>query len=141
LVFAHPFFGDQFPWPALEDLRQGEGIIDIVNTYLGVGLNYGFVGIFFFVSFMLLGIFMIYARIRDIKQSDPDWALCGITLIACMVGTLVMIDSDSFTLAPSVMFYVLAGLGTTYVRLANSSPQKTRAIRPIAAQTGASRTF
>ena len=35
IVIAHPFFGDQFPWPEMEDLRQGEGIIDIVNSLSG----------------------------------------------------------------------------------------------------------
>ena len=62
IVLAHPLFGDQFPWPEMEDLRQGEGIIDIVNTYLGVALSYGFIGLFCFLSFILLGMTKVYAR-------------------------------------------------------------------------------
>ena len=122
LVLAHPFFGDQFPWPEMEDLRQGEGIIDIVNTYLGVALNYGLIGLFFFLSFILVGMTKVYARARELTRSDPDLALFGTSLIACIVGTLIMIDSNSFILGSEKMFYVLAGLATAYARL-TISPQ------------------
>jgi O-antigen ligase len=123
LVLAHPFFGDQFPWPEMEDLRQGEGIIDLVNTYLGVALNYGLIGLFCFLSFIVLGMITVYARTRELIQSDPDLALFGTSLIACIVGTLVMIDSNSFNMGPEKTFYVLAGLSTAYARLA-ISPQR-----------------
>jgi hypothetical protein len=124
LVFAHPFFGDQFPYPEMADLRQGEGIIDFVNTYLAVALNYGLVGLFCFLSFILLGTAKVYARTRELVHSDPDLALFGTSLIACIVGTLIMIESDSFNLGPQKIFYVLAGLSTAYARLARSPQQR-----------------
>jgi O-antigen ligase len=120
LVLEHPFFGDQFPWPEMEDLRQGEGIIDIVNTYLGVALNYGLIGLFLFLSFILVGMTRVYARARELSHSDPDLALFGASLIACIVGILIMIDSSSFILGCEKMFYVLAGLAAAYVRLTRS---------------------
>jgi hypothetical protein len=120
LVLAHPFFGDRFPWPEMEDLRQGEGIIDIVNTYLGVALNYGLVGLFCFVSFILLGMKGVYVRAKKLANSDPDLALLGASLIACIVGILVMIDSNSFALGCEKMFYVLAGLTSAYAMVARS---------------------
>jgi hypothetical protein len=126
VVFAHPFFGDQFPWPEMEDLRQGEGIIDVVNTYLGVALSYGFIGLFCFLSFILLGMTRAYARVRELSHSDPDLALFGASLTACIAGTLIMIDSNSFNLGPEKMFYLLAGLATAYARL-TISPQQTPA--------------
>jgi hypothetical protein len=127
LVLAHPLFGDQFPWPEMEDLRQGEGIIDIVNTYLGVALSYGLIGLFFFLSFILLGMTRAYARARELSHSDPDLALLGTSLTACIVGILIMIDSSSFILGCEKMFYVLAGLTTAYARLARS-PQHRSAV-------------
>jgi hypothetical protein len=127
LVLAHPLFGDQFPWPEMEDLRQGEGIIDIVDTYLGIGLFYGLTGLFCFWSFILLGMTTVYSRTREMVRSDPDLALFGTSIVACIVGTLVMIDSDSFTLGIEKMFYVLAGLATAYARLARS-PQHRPAV-------------
>jgi O-Antigen ligase len=123
LVLAHPFFGDQFPWPEMEDLRQGEGIIDLVNTYLTIALFYGLIGLFSFLSFILLGMMRVYARARELVHSDPDLAMFGTSLVACIVGTLIMIDSNSFALGCQKMFYVLAGLSTVYARLTRS-PQR-----------------
>lgn len=120
VVMAHPLFGDQFPWPEMEDLRQGEGIIDIVNTYLGVALNYGLVGLFSFFCFILIGMLKVYARTRQLARSDPDMALFGTGLIACIVGVLIMIDSNSFGSGIQKMFYVLAALTVVYARLTQS---------------------
>jgi O-antigen ligase len=124
IVLQHPFFGDQFPYPEMADLRQGEGIIDIVNTYLGVALNYGLIGLFCFLSFILLGMMKVYARTRVLVQSDPDFSLFGATIIACIVATLEMIYSASFGLGAQKMFYVLAGLATAYSRLPISAPHQ-----------------
>src|SRR5262249_20233150 len=33
LIQEHPFFGDQLVYQHMEDLRQGEGIIDLVNIW------------------------------------------------------------------------------------------------------------
>jgi O-antigen ligase len=134
IVLAHPFFGDQFPYPEMEDLRQGEGIIDIVNTYLGVALNYGLIGLFCFLSFILLGMTTVYARTKVLAHSDPDLALFGTSLIACIVGTLVMIDSNSFNLGCEKMFYVLAGLATAYARLTRSPQYRPAALTSRNAQ-------
>jgi hypothetical protein len=130
VALAHPFFGDQYPWPKMEDLRQGEGIIDIVNTYLGVALTYGLVGLFLFVGFILLGMMKTYVRARELTQSDPAFALFGASLIACIVGTLVMIDSSSFNLGSEKMFYVLGGLAAAYARarLTESPPHDPTAL-------------
>jgi hypothetical protein len=128
IVLGHPFFGDQLPWPEMEDLRQGEGIIDIVNTYLGVALSYGFIGLFCFLGFILLAMIRVYARTRVLADSDPDLALFGASLIACIVGTLVMIGSSSFILGAEKMFYVLAGLATAYARLSVSTPHRGAAV-------------
>ncbi len=128
LVLAHPFLGDQFPWPEMEDLRQGEGIIDLVNTYLGVALGYGLIGLFCFLSFILLGTTRVYLRARELARSDPDLALLGASLVACIVGTLVMIRTSSFGLGFQKMFYVLAGLATAYTRLKRSLQHRTSAL-------------
>ena len=126
IVMEHPLLGDQFPYPEMEDLRQGEGIIDIVNTYVGEALNHGLIGLFCFLSFILIGAMRVYKRSRELFHSDPDLASLGIALIACIVGTLIIIDSDSFNLAPQKMFYVLAGLTTAYIGLAGT-PQHLHA--------------
>jgi hypothetical protein len=123
IVLAHPLFGDQDPYREMEDLRQGEGIIDIVNTYLGVALAYGLIGLFCFLSFILLGMAKVYARTRVLVHSDPDLVLLGASLIACIVATLEMIYSCSFSQGVQKIFYVLAGFATAYAGLPEPLPR------------------
>jgi O-antigen ligase len=117
VVFKNPFFGNQFPWPELEDLRQGEGIIDLVNSYLAAALSYGFVGLFFFAGFLFVGMLKAYVRVRELSRFDPDLALLGTSLFACTVGIAVMIENTSFILGTAKMFFVLAGLTAAYARM------------------------
>jgi O-antigen ligase len=117
LIKEHPFLGDQLALTKMEGLRQGQGIIDTVNTYAGVALDYGLIGLSIFVGFILTALFKAYRASKVIAQSDPDLALLGTSLTACIVGTLLMIANSSFMYGYEEMFYVLAGLATAYVRL------------------------
>ena len=56
LIEAHPFFGDQLAFAHLQDLRQGQGIIDLVNTYVGVTVFHGLIGLMIFLGFFLSGL-------------------------------------------------------------------------------------
>ena len=122
IIQDHPFLGDQLARSKMEDLRQGEGIIDFVNAYMQVALYYGFVGLFLFLFFMLIALRKAYRTLKKSARSDPDLALLGASLVACIVGTLVMIAASSFIGAYAQMFYVLAGLAAAYANL-GVSPQ------------------
>jgi O-antigen ligase len=114
LIMNHPFFGDQDFMSKMQQLRQGQGIIDIVNTYAGTALEYGLVGLSLFVGFMLLGMIKGYGFMREIRDRDRDLARLGSCLLACIVGTMLMIYNSSFVFGYEKMFYVLAGLTAAY---------------------------
>ncbi|MEJ0005661.1 MAG: O-antigen ligase family protein [Steroidobacteraceae bacterium] len=116
LIVKHPFFGDQDFISKMQQLRQGQGIIDIVNTYAGTALEYGLVGLGIFVGFMLLCALKGYRFMADVRQYDGDLAGLGSCLLACVAGTLVMIYNSSLVYGYEKMFYVLAGLTTAYFR-------------------------
>ena len=98
----------------MEDLRQGEGIIDLVNTYAEVTLFYGSIGLVLFLALILVGLFKAYRASREFARRDPDYALLGISLVACLLGTLLMIGSASFILGLEKLFYLLSGLAAAY---------------------------
>ncbi len=66
LIERNFWFGDirAMAAPELEVMRNGEGIIDLVNTFLSVLLHYGAIGLFFFVG-------MFLAAIRSMATKDP----------------------------------------------------------------------
>lgn len=117
LITQSPLFGDQHAFFKMEDLRQGEGIIDLVNTYAAVALFYGFVGLTLFAGFMLVGLQRAYRTSRRSIASDPGFARLGAALGACIVGTLLMLATCSFILSLEKMYYVLGGLAAAYAHL------------------------
>jgi hypothetical protein len=139
LIMNHPLFGDQDFMSKMQELRQGQGIIDLVNTYAGAALAYGLVGLSLFVGFMLLAMVKGYRFMREVRDRDHDLARLGGSLLACIVGTMLMIYSCSLVFGYEKMFYVLAGLTTAYFRccLAQSEVSTAKASRLQSFDSGA----
>jgi|SRR5579883_1983012 len=132
LIKAHPLLGDQLALSHLQDLRQGQGIIDLVNTYVSITLFCGFTGLAIFLGIILSGIFKAYAGSRIRPAVTPDWPLLGAALTACSLGTILMLADCSFILGYATTFFVLAGLAAGY--------RKAGALAPPAAAVDASGT-
>jgi hypothetical protein len=127
LVQAHPLFGDPLAMQEMEDLRQGQGIIDIVNTYIGVLLFHGWVGLVLFLGFILSALTGVVRTAKVSISTDPDWTLLGFNIAACLVGMLFMIADCSLTFGIEKMFYILVALSAAYVRRGKQAiPLSTR---------------
>lgn len=114
LIQLHPFMGDPLAMTKMEDLRQGEGIIDLVNTYAGTTLFYGCIGLLVFMAPIVLGAFNAYRASKQIARRDLDYAFLGVSLVACLLGTLFIIANNSLIFGYEKLFYVLAGLAAGY---------------------------
>jgi O-antigen ligase len=114
VIQEHPLFGSSLALSEMQDLRQGEGIIDLVNTYAEIALFYGLVGLSLFVGFMLIGLFKAYRLASKAKRTDPDSAMLGGSLVAGIIGVMLMLENSSLSGGLSIMYYVLAGLAAGY---------------------------
>jgi O-Antigen ligase len=89
LIQQNPWIGNPFVLLQMEELRQGQGIIDLVNGYATVALFYGLVGLA-----MYLGVFIVVLSkgLAGYKQAckarDTDMALLGAVLFACLIANL-----------------------------------------------------
>jgi len=117
LIRENPIWGNSDAYIRLHDLRQGEGIIDFVNSYAEVAVFYGVVGLFFFLSFMLFGLVRSWWIARALRPIDPDLAAMGIAIVACITGSFLMLYTSSFVMAYEKLYFVLAGLASAFVRL------------------------
>jgi O-antigen ligase len=91
VIQKNPFFGayDYIYSSAVQELKQGQGIIDIVNFYLGVALSSGLVGLSFIVAFFLSPLIRLGSRVmkatrRKVTFDGTQWALIAIG-VSCMV--------------------------------------------------------
>jgi hypothetical protein len=58
-----------------------------------------------------------YRASRAAMQSDADLAFLGASLVACVLGTLLMIENASLILGYDRLFWVLAGFCAAYAHL------------------------
>jgi O-antigen ligase len=118
VVLDHPFFGawDFLQLPVMQQLKQGQGIIDIVNTYLGVALASGFVGLTLFCGFFLVILVELLAAMRRAGERDSDSYGVGQTLFCALLGILVMIFTTSSIGLIAVIYWSVAGLAQAYAR-------------------------
>jgi O-antigen ligase len=119
LMAQNPFFGSYSAASssAMEALRQGQGIIDVVNTYIGIGLNTGIVGLSLFGGFFLAVAAGIFAGMRRLPERNGEHHLLGRALLATLFGILLIIfTASSITVIP-VIYWSVAGLGVGYARM------------------------
>lgn len=131
IIQAHPLLGDQLALSDMQDLRQGEGIIDVVNTYLGVTLFYGFTGIVLFVTFQLLPLYRTRRALRRLSPSDSDDVLLAIALAATIIGSIILLADSSFRAAPKCIFYVLIATAEAYLALRYSTTSRAASAAEI----------
>jgi len=118
LVMQNPVFGSRNFLAYMEELRQGQGIIDLVNAYATIALGYGLVGLGLFLGFFATILLRCIKSIRQLSTVDPEFALTGAGQVAALVGALVMILTVNLYMSAGTLVWVLAGMGVAYARLA-----------------------
>jgi hypothetical protein len=117
LIQLNPFFGSPFVTNYMEEMRQGQGIIDIVNTYAYISLFFGLVGCALFVAcFVYPMVRAAYSAFRA-RQGDEDDGNIGIILIASVLGTMLMMATGSFGGTFEFVSWALCGLCCAYTAL------------------------
>ena len=114
LIKQNPFFGNPFALRYMGELRQGQGIIDLVNTYASVSVFYGLVGCTLFVGCLVYPLLRSLLVVYKASAVDADGANLGAVLVASALGSLLMMATASFGLGFEVLTWALAGLCSGY---------------------------
>ena len=123
VLMMNPMFGSPLYMSnaAMEQLRQGEGIIDMVNSYMGVAMYSGLVGVALFAGAFvsnLLGLFGCLRRLED--KSSEEFAI-GRALLATLFGVMVSIATLSSIDAVPVVYWCLVGTCSAYLHQARAA--------------------
>lgn len=107
-----------FDAPELQVMRQGEGIIDIVNSYLGVILHAGLTGLIFFIGMFIRGLLVVRQGVRRSHQTgNEDMALLGRALFAIVVAIMFIIFTLSGIFLVPTIYFAFIGLCGAYAHL------------------------
>jgi hypothetical protein len=110
VVMRNPMFG-AYDFILNEDMKQlvqGEGIVDMVNSYLGIALSGGFVSLSFFVgSFFVAGLHCLTAMktLAKSKLEEYSAAVAALAALLCMAVTLG--TTSQVTVIPYFVWLVL----------------------------------
>ena len=114
LIQESPFLGDQQALSKMEDLRQGQGIIDLMNGFVNVLLDNGFLGLTLFLSFVVIGVTRAWMLSRANSRVGGDLAPIGAALVACILGTLLMMWAGGLIVSTTC---ILVGLAAAFADL------------------------
>jgi len=102
----------------MQSLIQGQGIIDIVNTYLQVLLEYGYSGLIAFIMIfvsVLSGLFRARSKlIRSDKYVEFNLANILISMLVCTLLLITTVSSLGNSIM-SVIYWLLVGLSVAKV--------------------------
>lgn len=127
LIQQNPFFGTPFFMQYMESLRTGEGIIDLVNTYAIVALNFGLVGATLFVGFFLAVLLNTFREVRRHAAYDREFSLLGASVMAALIGMLVIIATVSNIYGVPFLYIALAAVCVSYCRIARQEAWQPQA--------------
>ena len=101
----------------MQAMIQGEGIIDIVNTYLNIALNYGIVGLALFVSVFVAVLFAIRQKLKRVIDKNSEFHLLGRCLIAIIISILTTIATVSSIGTVAITYWAIVGIAVAYTRI------------------------
>jgi len=130
IVAQSPLLGDPHALLKMQHLRQGQGIIDLVNGYLLILLNDGVIGLGLYMSFMLGGFMKAWGTSRRVVETDPKYSLVGGSLAASICGVLLIMAGDGML---DLVMCVLSALAVAYSEVSRLKNRQTSlALRAVA---------
>lgn len=127
LLSKHPLFGarDFLTKPSeLDELAIGTGFVDVVNTYIRVGLTYGLVGLALFVGSFATVIVGITRTMRRFKSKNEEGYRLGQALLSVLLSIAFMIGTvSSITVIPWIYWSVI-GMGSGYILMMRQIHEK-----------------
>ena len=130
LIRQNPLFGSPYFSNYLEDLRTGQGIIDLLNAYLSIAMAYGLVTLSAFILFFVFVLAKCLKVTRMNATTDPDTASLGAALMAGLLGMLVIINTVNNYLSVPYLYLGLAALMVAYSRMPAMAVDQTLQTRP-----------
>lgn len=119
VFLENPLLGrfDFVETPAMQALRGSDGLIDLVNTYVVVGLSRGLVGLALFAGIFFAVILGVYKGMRSVADREDEHRILGQALIAALIGIMIIIATVSPILIVPTIYWLAAGLGVGYAAM------------------------
>ena len=118
VIQRNPWFGsvNYLAAPEMKALYEG-GIIDVVNTYIGIALEKGLVGLGLFIGFFAMVVIGVKRAMRSIADRGSEEYLLGRVLLATLLAILFIIFTVSSVTIIPIIYWSVAGLAVAYAQM------------------------
>jgi O-antigen ligase len=101
VVKENPWFGSEhyLETEAMQSLVQGQGIVDIVNSYLQVALDKGLVGLALFVGVSMFSAIALFRSIGAARRVNPELAAYCQSWFAALVAVMLVLATTTNVVA------------------------------------------
>jgi len=106
---------DYLSTPEMMALIQGQGIIDVVNSYIAVALKYGIVGLALYGGVFVITAWKVYRQFCSYRQLDAEKNKLGLILFSTLICIMIVIFTVSSVSAIPIMYWVTLGLCSAYL--------------------------
>ncbi len=121
VFMKHPLFGD-FNYrddPDMSILIQGQGIVDVVNSYVNILLSYGIFALLMYTILFVYLLIIVYKQAKLIEPMNDEIGRLGYALVSIFLSLLFIISTvSSIDLIPYIIWITVA-LMAGYSRLAH----------------------
>jgi O-antigen ligase len=133
LIWRHPLLGsnDYEERLAAMGMVQGQGIVDIVNSYVQVTLESGITGLVLYAGLLAVALFSaMSARRLALRLHQQEAAEFGRALAAAQLALIVIVGTVSSIGVIPWMVWCLAGLLVGYARVVHVGAREARSTSP-----------
>jgi O-Antigen ligase len=118
VIGKSPIFGsiNYLKTPEMQEMIQGEGIIDIVNYYIAILLDRGYTGLILFVGAFVATILGIRRKMR-LYSKNSHMHILGRSMISIIIGIMIILMGASSVGAAAYIYWSAIGLGVAYWRM------------------------
>ena len=96
--------------PEMLELVQGQGIVDVVNSYLGLVLFYGVIGLLLFAALFIAGLRRGMVAARNPLLDGETRALAGAVTATTLVALVMIYTMSSILVVPILYWFLLGAL-------------------------------
>lgn len=127
MVWEKPWLGwgsirELFATGRLEHLRQGQGIIDMVNVYLGIAVESGITGALLLGSILFASLWaVVKVHAKRKEGQDAGDAAVAAFLVTLMLGTTFYLSTISFVGHVETYLWTLIALCSAYASLGTAT--------------------
>lgn len=125
LIKQSPWWGVPNYQDYMEHLRQGEGIIDLVNTYMAAALDAGLVGLAIFVLPYLWILIRLLAAMPPLGQGGTKATPFEAAFAALLPATLLTIFTTSVTGVMACLMLMLVAFPVAWLSFQQAQPAVT----------------